>query len=247
MDPHKFTTLAHTQHAFLGPHLDDGLERLITVLTLPQGAEVVDIGCGKGELLLRLAQRYRVHGEGIDRNPAFIAEASQRTAARKLTGRLTWIQGDAAQIAFPHGTYDLVCCLGATGAFGGYRRTLECIRDYLAPDGRALIGEGFWRREPDQAYLDLLGTTRDEMGTHVDNAALARDLGYRVLYTAASTEAEWDHYEGLYLFGIESYAAAHPEDPDVPAMLERVRNWHDGYLRWGRDTLGYGVYLLQRS
>ncbi|MCC6194158.1 MAG: class I SAM-dependent methyltransferase, partial [Burkholderiales bacterium] len=36
------------------------------------------------------------------------------------------------------------------------------------------------------------------------------------------------------------------EDPDVPAMLERIRKWRDGYLRWGRDTLGFAVYLFYR-
>jgi len=37
-----------------------------------------------------------------------------------------------------------------------------------------------------------------------------------------------------------------PEDPDVPAMLERIRRWRDGYLHWGRETLGFGVYLFHR-
>ena len=29
-------------------------------------------------------------------------------------------------------------------------------------------------------------------------------------------------------------------------MLERSRKWRDAYLRWGRDTLGFGVYLFAR-
>jgi len=29
-------------------------------------------------------------------------------------------------------------------------------------------------------------------------------------------------------------------------MLERIRRWRDGYLRWGRDTLGFGLYLFYR-
>jgi hypothetical protein len=29
-------------------------------------------------------------------------------------------------------------------------------------------------------------------------------------------------------------------------MLERIRRWRDAYLRWGRDTLGFGVYLFHR-
>ena len=29
-------------------------------------------------------------------------------------------------------------------------------------------------------------------------------------------------------------------------MLERIRKWRDAYLRWGRDTLGFAVYLFYR-
>ncbi len=35
----------------------------------------------------------------------------------------------------------------------------------------------------------------------------------------------------------------HPDDPDAPAMLDRIRRWRDGYLRWGRDTMGFALYL----
>jgi hypothetical protein len=29
-------------------------------------------------------------------------------------------------------------------------------------------------------------------------------------------------------------------------MLKRIRRWRDAYLRWGRDTLGFAVYLFYR-
>ena len=50
-----------------------------------------------------------------------------------------------------------------------------------------------------------------------------------------------------YSRAIERYVAEQPDDADGPAMLERVRRWRDGYLRWGRDTLGFGVYLYYRG
>jgi hypothetical protein len=40
---------------------------------------------------------------------------------------------------------------------------------------------------------------------------------------------------------------AHPDDPDRDAMLKRIRNWRDAYLRWGRSTLGFGLYLFQKA
>ena len=52
--------------------------------------------------------------------------------------------------------------------------------------------------------------------------------------------------EWKYCRSIERYAREQPEDPDVPQMLERVRRWRDAYLRWGRETLGFAVYLFYR-
>ena len=34
--------------------------------------------------------------------------------------------------------------------------------------------------------------------------------------------------------------------PDARAMLDRSRRWRDAYLRWGRDTMGFAVYLFYR-
>jgi hypothetical protein len=30
-------------------------------------------------------------------------------------------------------------------------------------------------------------------------------------------------------------------------MGERIRRWRETYLRWGRDTLGFGLYLFERA
>ena len=46
---------------------------------------------------------------------------------------------------------------------------------------------------------------------------------------------------------VERYARNNPDDPDCPAMVTRIRRWRDAYLRWGRDTLGFGLYLFQKS
>ena len=41
-------------------------------------------------------------------------------------------------------------------------------------------------------------------------------------------------------------AASSRTTPMSAAMLERIRRWRDAYLRWGRDTLGFAVYLFYR-
>jgi len=45
------------------------------LLDLPRGARALDIACGKGELLVRLAERHATRGVGVDLSPYCIAIA----------------------------------------------------------------------------------------------------------------------------------------------------------------------------
>jgi hypothetical protein len=115
----------------------------------------------------------------------------------------------------------------------------------VCPGGHVIVGEGYWKQEPSSEYLVFLGATRDEMDTHAGNVAAARDRGLQLQYAVVSSERDWDNYEGLYLRGIERWAVENADDEDAKEFLSSIRAWHDGYLRWGRDTLGFALYLFR--
>jgi len=139
-----------------------------------------------------------------------------------------------------------IICMGSSQAIGSLADAMAWAHRALRPGGVALFADGFWQQPPAQDYLDVLGATADEMRTHAGNAALARSAGFRVLHTMTANNDEWDEYEGLYCGAVERYADAHPEDPEAPAMAQRIAAWHEAYLTWGRATLGYGYYVLQK-
>jgi hypothetical protein len=99
---------------------------------------------------------------------------------------------------------------------------------------------------PAPEYLAHLEARDDEFRDHRGNVQAGVDAGLIPLHAFVASSDEWDEYEWKYSRSIERYALEQPGDPDVPAMLERIRRWRDGYLRWGRDTLGFGVYLFHR-
>ena len=82
--------------------------------------------------------------------------------------------------------------------------------------------------------------------SHAGNQRLATRVGFEVLWSHASTDAEWDAHEDGYLGAVERHAAEHPDDPEVPALLERSRAWHRTYRELGKANLGFGLYLLRR-
>jgi len=46
---------------------------------------------------------------------------------------------------------------------------------------------------------------------------------------------------------MEKYCYENPNDPDCNSMLNKIKSWKRTYLTWGRDTLGFGLYLFQNQ
>jgi len=136
--------------------------------------------------------------------------------------------------------------LGGGGIGGGMAGICKQLKTWTRPAGYVLIGEGFWRTKPAAEYLALLGGAESEFLEHRGNVQAGIDAGLVPMHATTASQDEWDEYEWKYCRSIERYASEQPEDPDVPGMLERIRRWRDGYLRWGRDTLGFGLYLFYR-
>src|SRR5208283_1542649 len=81
--------------------------RMLDLCPVRNGHHVLDVGCGLGHELLRLARLVGPQGivVGIDANPSMIAEA-QRRAAGETFGICLEV-GDAQYLAFPDNSFDL--------------------------------------------------------------------------------------------------------------------------------------------
>jgi hypothetical protein len=51
----------------------------------------------------------------------------------------------------------------------------------------------------------------------------------------------------LYNRAVVEYVASNPDDADAPALRERIQDWREAYQTWGRDTLGFGLYLFKKD
>ena len=72
--------IAHGGRQVLGPLSLERLDALVARTPLDRGDHVLELGCGKGELLVRLLARWPdATAKGFDRNPWFLAVA--RSAA----------------------------------------------------------------------------------------------------------------------------------------------------------------------
>lgn len=214
------------------------------LLHLTAESTVLDIGSGKAELIIRLIERYQVSALGLELDASYVEEAHTQAAVRIPGGRLELRECDALTFDPGAQVFDLASCVGACHIYGSLRLTLEHLARFVRPGGKVLVGDGYWKQEPAQEYLAALQTTRDELQTHADNVAAGFSLGLTPMYASVCNEDEWDRFEWLHLH--ERYAYRKPDDPGMADLIAKLHAWRDIYLRWGRDTLGFGLYLFQK-
>ena len=247
MDIWKYYDVTHRRHLICNPTSAAKLDGVIELLSLERGARVVDVACGKGEMLVKLAERYGVSGVGVDISPFCIADCKRRLQERAPDAGVEFVEMNGADYrpASP-GSFDLAVCMGASFVFGGHRRTLRALKEMTAPGGLVLVGEPFWVKAPEEEYLAAEEMARETFAGHPGNVEIGVEEGFVPLYAAASNLDEWDRYEALQWRAADEYASANPEDPDLPELLARVARGREIYLKWGRDTLGWALYLFRK-
>jgi len=245
MDEWKFYDATHRYHEVCNPTSRAKLDELVELLRLNQGSTVLDIACGKGEMLTSLAERYEISGVGVDMSPYFVADAEQKLRERVPSAQVQILNMDGADYS-PDQLFDLAMCIGASWVYKGHRGTLSALKAMTKPDALILVGEPFWVKEPDDAYLVAENLTRDMFGTHYENVLVGEDEGLSPLYTMVSNQDDWDRYETLQWYAAEKYARDNPDDPDASEILARVARGRTNYLQWGRDTLGWAMYLFRK-
>jgi ubiquinone/menaquinone biosynthesis C-methylase UbiE len=248
LDRNKFSAIAHRHHAYSNPISEVKLMKMVQMASLNPQAKVIDIGAGKCELLIQLVEKYQVKATAIELYAGAIEEAKKNASNKIPEGSIEYIVDDASKAieGCEQSGYDVGICIGSTHALGGLESTLEKLKAVVKKNGYILIGEGYWKQTPSPDYLEALGgADESELKRHAENVQVAEQLGLIPLWAYVASEDDWDDYEWLYSSSVENYCLENPEDPDCEAMLKRIRAWRRTYLNWGRDTLGFGLYLFR--
>jgi len=96
---------------------------------------VVDLGCGTGQLTLRLTERF----PGADVVGADYSSGMLDGASRRVGGAAPLVCADATDLPFRHATADIVVCTESFHWYPDQRRTITSLAEILRPGGRLLI------------------------------------------------------------------------------------------------------------
>ena len=247
MDQWRLFDITHREHILCNPMNLEKLEQLVDLLRLKPRARVLEIATGKGEFIIRLAERYSIEGVGIDLSPYCVADAKRKQQKRVADAHLRFLEMDGADYEpeKPQ-SFDLVACIGASWIYGGHQGTLKALNEMAARESWIVVGEPYWRQEPKDDYLEAIGEERSTYGTHCENVEAGGEYGLELAYTLVSSLDDWDRYEGLKWYAAEEWASENPQDPGVEEVLKRVRKNKAAYVRWGRETMGWAIYVFRK-
>lgn len=220
---------------------DEHGDLLLDRLNLVGDGDVLDLGCGWGELLLRAVARTPAgRGTGVDSADWALERGRHAATERGLSHRLTFVSGNAATWS---GSAAHVLCVGASHAWGGSSDALRALGTRVEPGGRLLFGDGCWEQPPTTEAADLFGPEVLTLGNLVGEAIQA---GWTVLHLSTADQGEWDDFESTWRAGREEWLLAYPSDPRAAEVRSTVENAWREYLNVYRRVLGFAYLVLAR-
>lgn len=121
-----------------------GRDPMIAGLNVPPGGSVLEIGCGTGRNLVKLAERYRdaeIHGIDISRE--MLTTAGGSVAKRRLQGRVRLALADAALFdplrTFGRDSFDRIVISYAVSMIPAWQAVMQQAVKHLKPGGELHI------------------------------------------------------------------------------------------------------------
>jgi len=136
------------------------------------GLKVLDLGCGKGAVSIKVSKEHGCACYGIDAIPEFVEFAKQKAADFKVGHLCKFDTGDIREKVKELSGYDVVI-LGAIGpVFGDYFTTLSILANCINENGVFIIDDGYIKDDSDFCHPLMLKISNifqqiEKAGMHV--------------------------------------------------------------------------------
>lgn len=165
---------------------------LVASLALAEGAQVLDVACGSGAVLLAAVQRVGANGlvVGVDRASAMVDRTRQEIESRGISNTFV-VRMDATALAFPNCMFDAVLCGFALNMLSTPTLALQQFSRVLRARGQlgVTVSEGWWWESDErwQWHHDLVKSLGIRVDFHPRHFITTDDL------RAALTKEGFDH------------------------------------------------------
>ena len=210
-------------------------------LRLGPGKRVVDFGCGYAAPLILWAEAYDILGIGLDIRRNACDRANAKIEERGLQDSLEVLCMKGAAFQPDERGYDAATCIGASFVFGGFRKTIQAMKEMIVKGGRLGIGEPYWLSTQVPTEYALA-----ERGIHSERELLgiAREEGFDIEYAIRASHDDWDRYESDNWHGLIRWMEDNPDHPDRQEVIDHLHTVQDEYFKYGREYCGWAMYVL---
>lgn len=232
--------VVESRHELQNPTSPEKIRLLGERLGLGPASEVLDLASGRGGPACLLARTFRCSITCVERAAEFVAAARDRVRADGVEQLVEVVHADARDFRPEPGRYDAVLCLGASFIWNGLPGTLAALTPAARPAGFVVVGEPYWRTWPLPAEFDPETEDFVSLAETIDRVEAA---GLRFVSLIDSSRDDWDRYESLHWLTLEEWLQEHPNDPQAAEFRELDRRYRERYLRWGRELLGWAIFV----
>ena len=214
--------------------------QVLAQITFVPGARALDVACGSGIVARTIAPRVGSAGRvvGLDRNPAMLEVARRKSDLEGLS--IEWRQGNADELPFENGSFDLVLCQHGLQYVSDRLGTVSEMYRVLSPGGQAAIVT--WRGLDQHPFFALFERAMRQrfgapaisplfsLGDPMALGALLLEAGFADVSVApVEIEANYAEPERFVELQINALAAAIPNvqllsDPERAALIAATRD-----------------------
>lgn len=141
-----------------------------THLAIPEGSTVLDVGCGGGRTIARLAA-HAAQVYGVDYAAGSVAASRGHNKKLIAEGRVHVERASVSRLPFPGRTFDVVTGIETQYYWPDLRNDMKEILRVLKPGGRLMIVAESYKGASNDAVLGpamkLLGSTRLSVEDHM--------------------------------------------------------------------------------
>ena len=240
----RYHELVEAYHTIQNPMSPAKLDRLIEYLEIGDGDRIVDIGSGKGWLLRRIAERYRVEAIGLDVSAVFSGEARKTLAEADLVGRVEIIVGPALDYPQADAAFDIGLSIGTTFALGGLDATLAWLARSARSGGRIAVGEPYAKAPFPPPVAERWREYDRTLAALVELVAAA---GFEPTGVIAASDDDWDHYESPHWRAGLAWVKAHAGEPETETIRAQVAEDRRRYFEEERGLFGWAIVVAERK
>ena len=241
---HQISAAAHEKVPHANPLSQDQMAKLAAQAVRGSPATAIDIGCGPGAFSAGLASRAPVCVLAIDLNHLFLERARLTAKSTALIGSIAFserpMQSDESS------EFDVVVCIGSSGAIGSPRQALKKCKNLMSPKGVLVFADLVWTVEPAEAFLSFLGIERDYYWFASAGESVFTQCELSIEYECEASRSSWEHYERTVLDGRLSLAAHLPPEENE-ALRNRATTWYENFENHGRSQLGFNAYVARHT